>query len=133
MSRKLKVYGNCLELIGILGISFNIDYLALIIQIYHFSSKMFLILAIFGSMFHVIFCLRDFCLKSRETSLANLSLVSRETVRDSATLLSSLTEKKISSNHLFSNFFMYLGKPVLSPNFYRKRVRVNFRNFHTAL
>ena len=49
----------------------------------------FEILVIFGHFwpnFHVFFCLRDFGLKSRETSLANLSLVSRETVRDSATL-----------------------------------------------
>ena len=39
-------------------------------------------LAIFGPTF----LLRDFFLESRETCLANLSLVSRETVRDSATL-----------------------------------------------
>ena len=33
------------------------------------------------------FQLRDFILESRKTFLANLSLVSRETIRDSATLL----------------------------------------------
>jgi len=41
----------------------------------------------------------------------------------------TLTEKNISPNQLFSNFH---SKMLLSRNFCQKRVRVNFRNFHSA-
>ena len=43
----------------------------------------------------------------------------------------TLTEKKISSNQLFSNFLSI--NPLLSRNFCQKSVRVNFRNFHVVI
>ena len=55
-------------------------------------------LVIFGA----IFPLRDSLFESRETCLANLSLVSRETVRDSATLFATLISSYISTKELIS-------------------------------
>ena len=57
---------------------------------YNFQLKLVKKLVIFGQIWTFLgqfFLLRDFFLESRETFLANLSLVSRETVRDSATLV----------------------------------------------
>ena len=41
--------------------------------------------------------------------------------------------KKISSNQLFSIYFIHLVKTLLSRNFCQKSVTVNFHNFHTVV
>ena len=69
----------------------NYNFQVEIVKKWSIFAKFSQFLAIFG----LIFLLRDLILESRDTCLANLSLVSRETVRDSATLVigSAILEK----------------------------------------